>query len=125
MATLTGVSPVLLVSDLDRAVAYYRDRLGFECEVYGDPSDFGVATRDEATILLALCPDATGIVPNWRIVDKVWNAYIRVDDVESVYAEVQERGAPIDYTLYDAPSGFREFGVQDPDGHDIAFGQPR
>jgi hypothetical protein len=25
--------------------------------------------------------------------------------------------------LYDAPHGFREFGVQDADGHDIAFGQ--
>ena len=125
MATLTGVSPVLLVSDLDRAVAYYRDQLGFECDVYGDPQDFATATRDDATILFALCPDSTRIVPNWRIVDKVWNAYIRVDDVESVYAEVQQRGAAIDYTLYDAPSGFREFGVQDPDGHDIAFGQPR
>jgi hypothetical protein len=41
-----------------------------------------------------------------------------------VYAEVQARGAGIDYTIYDAPSGFREFGVQDPDGYDIAFGQP-
>jgi uncharacterized glyoxalase superfamily protein PhnB len=30
-------------------------------------------------------------------------------------------GAPIDYTIYDTPWGFREFGVQDPDGHDIAF----
>jgi predicted enzyme related to lactoylglutathione lyase len=52
------------------------------------------------------------------------NAYIRVDDVDSVYREVQERGAGIDYTIYNAPHGFREFGVQDPDGHDIAFGQP-
>jgi hypothetical protein len=41
----------------------------------------------------------------------------------SDYAEVQERGAGIDYTIYNAPHGFREFGVQDPDGHDIAFGQ--
>ena len=124
MATLTGVSPVLLVSDLDRAVSYYRDRLGFECDTYGEPPDFAVAERDEATILLALCNDAQRIVPNWRIVDKIWNAYIRVDDVDAMYAEVQTRGAPIDYTIYDAPSGFREFGVQDPDGHDIAFGQP-
>lgn len=46
-----------------------------------------------------------------------------MDDADAVYAEVQERGAPIDYTIYDAPHGFREFGVQDPDGHDIAFGQ--
>jgi catechol 2,3-dioxygenase-like lactoylglutathione lyase family enzyme len=123
MATLTGVSPVLLVSDVDRAVEYWRDRLGFECEVYGEPPDFVVATRDAATILMALCPDREQIVPNWRIVDKVWNVFIRVDGVDAIYAEVQERGAGIDYTLYDAPSGFREFGVQDPDGHDIAFGQ--
>jgi predicted enzyme related to lactoylglutathione lyase len=124
VATLTGISPVLLVADVDRAVEYYRNRLGFECEVYGEPPDFVVAKRDQATILMALCREPERIVPNWTIVDNVWNAYIRVDDVESIYAEVQKRGAPIDYTIYDAPSGFREFGVQDPDGHDIAFGQP-
>jgi catechol 2,3-dioxygenase-like lactoylglutathione lyase family enzyme len=123
VATLTGISPVLLVSDLERSVAYYRDRLGFRCDVFGDPPDFATAERDEATILLALCPEPARIVPNWRVVDKIWNAYIRVDDVESIYAEVQGRGAGIDYTIYNAPSGFREFGVQDPDGHDIAFGQ--
>jgi len=75
-------------------------------------------------ILLALASDPTKIVPNWKIVDKTCNAYIRVDDGDAIYAEVQERGAEIDYELYDTPWGFREFGVQDPDGHDIAFGQP-
>ena len=123
-ARLTGISPVLLVSDIDRSVGYYRDQLGFTCETYGDPADFIVASRDEATILMALCEHADRIVPNWRIVDNVWNVFIRVDDVEAIYAEVQRRGAAIDYTLYDAPSGFREFGVQDPDGHDIGIGQP-
>jgi predicted enzyme related to lactoylglutathione lyase len=124
VATLTGISPVLLVSELERSVAYYRDQLGFECEVYGEPPDFATATRDQATILLALCKEPARIVPNWQIVHNIWNAYIRVDDVDSVYEEVQERGAGIDYTIYNAPHGFREFGVQDPDGHDIAFGQP-
>jgi catechol 2,3-dioxygenase-like lactoylglutathione lyase family enzyme len=123
VATLTGISPVLLVADLERAVAYYRDRLGFECRVYGYPPNFATAVRDEATILLALAPDPRRLVPHWQIVDQTWNAYIRVDDVEAIYAEEQERGAGIDYELYDAPHGFREFGVQDPDGHDIAFGQ--
>jgi predicted enzyme related to lactoylglutathione lyase len=124
VATLTGISPVLLVADIEQSVAYYRDRLGFECEVYGDPPDFMAARRDQATLLLALCREPERIVPNWRIVDNIWNVYIRVDDADAVYAEVQERGAGIDYTIYDAPHGFREFGVQDPDGHDIAFGQP-
>ena len=124
MAKLTGISPVLLVADLDRAVAFYRDRLGFECQVFGDPPNFATADRDAATILIAAADDPDRIVPHWHIVDKMWNAYIRVDDVDAVYAEVQERGAEIDYMIYNAPHGFREFGVQDPDGHDIAFGQP-
>ena len=45
-ARLTGVSPVLLVADVERAVEYYRDRLGFRCDVYGDPPDFVVAERE-------------------------------------------------------------------------------
>lgn len=76
------------------------------------------------SIFLALCEDAERIVPNWRLVHNMWNVYVRVDDVDTIYAELQERGAAIDYTIYNAPHGFREFGVQDPDGHDIAFGKP-
>jgi predicted enzyme related to lactoylglutathione lyase len=82
------------------------------------------ARRGDATILMALCSEPERIVPNWKIVTNVWNVYIRVDDADAIYAEVQKRGAGIDYTIYDAPHGFREFGVQDPDGHDIAVGQP-
>jgi len=123
MSRFTGASPVLLVADLDRSVTYFREQLGFGCQVHGEPPDFAVADRDDVTILLALTPDAERIVPNWHVADKLWDAYIRVDDVDAVYAEVQERGAPIDYTIYDTPWGFREFGVQDPDGHDIAIGQ--
>lgn len=123
MATLTGVSPVLLVADLDRSVEYFTKRLGFDCQVYGDPPNFATASRDEAVILLALAGEPERLVPHWHVVDKMWNVYIRVDDVDAIYAEIQERGAGIDYTIYNAPHGFREFGVQDPDGHDIAFGQ--
>ena len=122
-AKITGISPVLLVADLDRSVRYFSDRLGFECEVYGEPPNFATASRDDDAVLLALADSPEQIVPNWKIVDKMWDVYIRVDDVDAVYAEVQERGAGIDYTIYDAPHGFREFGVQDPDGHDIAFGR--
>jgi catechol 2,3-dioxygenase-like lactoylglutathione lyase family enzyme len=124
VARVTGISPVLLVADLERSVAYFRDRLGFDCHLFGEPPAFATAGRDADSILLSLAPAGEQIVPNWRIVDKMWDAYIRVDDVDAVYAELQRRGAPIDYAIYDAPHGFREFGVQDPDGHDIAFGQP-
>ena len=120
---LTGISPVLLVADLQRSVDYFSNQLGFECQAFGDPPNFATAARDAAVILIALAEESERLVPHWQIVDKMWDAYIRVDDADAIYAELQERGAGIDYTIYDAPHGFREFGVQDPDGHDIAFGQ--
>jgi hypothetical protein len=54
VATLTGISPVLVVADLDRAAAYYRDQLGFHCRVWGDPPHLATADRDEVLILLVL-----------------------------------------------------------------------
>jgi predicted enzyme related to lactoylglutathione lyase len=117
---LTGVSPVLLCSDLERSMEYFAEKLGFACERYGEL--FAIASRNEVSIFLAKTDSP--IVPHWQNVENMWNAYIRVDDVDAMYAEVQERGAGIDYSLYDAPHGMREFGVQDPDGQDIAFGQP-
>jgi uncharacterized glyoxalase superfamily protein PhnB len=118
---LTSVSPVLLSSDLDRSIAYYTDKLGFVCEYSSE--GFAIVERDDVSIFLALT--TAEIVPHWQNVEMMWNVYVRVEDVDAIYAEVQERGCGIDYSLYDAPHGMREFGVQDPDGHDIAFGQPR
>ena len=69
----------------------------------GDPLNFAVVQRDAAVILLALAADPAQIVPNWKIVDKTCNAYIRVDDADAVYDEIQERGAEIDYEIYARP----------------------
>lgn len=73
--------------------------------------------------MLSQVPDSADIRPNWTIVDKMWNVYFWVDDAAALYGELQQRGATIDYWLYDAPHGCREFGIQDLDGYDIAFGQ--
>lgn len=121
---LHDARPVLLVRDIDATLSYYRDRLGFDTFGFGDPPNFASASRGGATVLFALHDEPTEIVPNWRLRPKTWNVYIEVANVDALYGELQGRGATIDYSLYDAPHGFREFGTQDPDGYDIAFGQP-
>lgn len=124
MPKLTASAPILLVRDVLKATAYYRDKLGFgKPDLYGDPPYFAMIDRDGLTVMLSQAPAVHIIVPHWKIVDKMWNIYFWVDDVDTLYTEFQRRGAIIDYTLYTTPYGVREFGVQDLDDHDIAFGQ--
>ena len=73
--------------------------------------------------MLSQVKNPADIRPHWTIVDKMWNVYFWVDDAIAIYDELQRRGAKIDYELYNALHGCREFGIQDLDGHDIAFGQ--
>jgi uncharacterized glyoxalase superfamily protein PhnB len=123
MAKIIGSAPVLLVKDVVAAANYYRDRLGFAYDrLWGHPATFCMVRRDGHVVMLNLAP-AEGVVPNWQVADKIWDAYFWVDDVDAIYAELQASGAIIDYTLAEKPYGVKEFGVQDVDGHDLAFGQ--
>lgn len=124
MTHLLANAPVLLVRDVVAAANYYRDRLGFAYDrFWGEPPGFCMVRRDGLTVMLSQAPAGARLVPHWQVVDKMWNAYFWVDDVEALYDEYQRRGATIDYTLCVQPYGVKEFGVQDLDGHDLAFGQ--
>ena len=121
---LIGSAPVLLVADVVKAANYYRDQLGFPYDrFWGEPPCFCMVKRDGFIVMLAQGPADARLVPHWRVVDKMWNAYFWCDDVEALHAEFVRRGARIDYGLGVKPYGIKEFGVQDLDGHDIAFGQ--
>lgn len=123
-AIILAQAPILLVSELPAAIDYWVEKVGFKTlGVWGEPPDFAILARDDAHLMLSQAPAGHTIVPHWRIKDKLWNAYFWVDDAGSLYEELIERGARIDYELCEQPYGVREFGIQDPDDHDIAFGQ--
>ena len=122
-ANPTGIAPVFLVRDMEKNIDFWCSRLGFQVERYGEPTNFAIVLRGEARIMLALASPSAELIPNWQISEKTSNAFIWVDDVRALYEEVMERGAPIDWSLYEAPWGGLEFGTQDPEGRDIAFGQ--
>ncbi len=124
MAKIIGSAPVLLVRDVVAAAEYYRDKLGFQFSRYwGEPACFCMPQRDGHIVMLSEAPKEATLTPHWKVVDKMWNAYFWVDDIDALYEEFKQRGAKIDYELCDQPYGVREFGVQDLDDHDIAFGQ--
>lgn len=124
MGKIVALAPVLLVQDVVAAANYYRDKLGFAYErFWGEPANFCMIHRDGHTIMLSQAPAQHKIVPHWKAVDKMWNVYLWVDEVEAIYQEFVQRGAQIDYGLGMKNYGVKEFGVQDLDGHDIGFGQ--
>ena len=124
-AKFTGHAPILLVRDIVASANYYRDKLGFSYDrFWGEPPGFCILNRDSLHLMLSQVPEGHTVVPHWRVVEKMWNVYFWVDDVESLYQEFKDSGASIDYELCDQPYECREFGIQDIDGHDIAFGQP-
>ena len=122
-ARLVGQAPVLLVSDLLACVEFWKTKARFSARLYGEPPGFAILKRDSVFLMLSQAPADHSIVPYWKINDKLWNAYFWVDDARALYDEFVAAGMPIDYHLCEQPYGVLEFGIQDPDGYDIAFGQ--
>ena len=121
---IIGSAPILLVADVVESAQYYRDKLGFTFDrFWNDPPSFCMPQRDGYILMLSQVDDPEHIVPHYKVVEKMWNIYFWVDDVEAIYMEVKERGAKIDYGPGVKDYGVRDFGIQDLDGYDIAFGQ--
>jgi catechol 2,3-dioxygenase-like lactoylglutathione lyase family enzyme len=122
MPKITAAAPVLLVKDVTVSAEWYRDKLGFTIvEYYGTPPNFVITQRDGHYLMFRKSENE--FKPNWKIVEKTSDVYFWVDDVETLYKEFIKSGAKIDYELYTAPYGVREFGVNDPDEYDISFGE--
>lgn len=122
-ANLTGIAPVLLVRNLADSMTYWQEKVGFEAKTFPGHERFAIVYRNEIKLMLVEVAAGTRIVPNWTLAESTNDVYIWVDDANDMYYEILERKAFIDYTIYDTPWGTREFGIQDPDNHDITFGQ--
>jgi predicted enzyme related to lactoylglutathione lyase len=121
---IVGSAPILLVEDVVASADYYRDKVGFSYErFWGEPPRFCILWRDNYHLMLSQVDDSKSITPHYKIVENMWNVYFWVSDADALYDELKSRGAKIDYELCDQPYGCREFGIQDLDGYDIAFGQ--
>lgn len=110
--------PVLHVSSSAAAEAFYSGQLGFRLEfayrpdaTLRDPCYMGL-TRDDASLHVS---SFSGDGVSGGVV------YLRVDDVDAVYRELQTRGVLFDLEPTDQTWGNREAYVKDDDGNCIRF----
>jgi uncharacterized glyoxalase superfamily protein PhnB len=123
--TLSENAVVLLVEDVQLALDYYRDALGFEVAPYQQiPEHYGYARRDACCVHFACFKDAPRRLPNAEIVPPdMFDLYVYADDVDALHAEVLGRGADIVHGPVHQGYGTYEFRVRDPHGYVIAFGK--
>jgi catechol 2,3-dioxygenase-like lactoylglutathione lyase family enzyme len=115
-----------LVADVERAIAFYRDRLDFELvEQMG--TAFARVRRGDLTLWLSgPASSAARPMPDGR--DPVpggWNRFvIEVDDLEQRVADLTEAGVAFRNTIVTGPGG-KQILADDPDGNPIELFEPR
>jgi catechol 2,3-dioxygenase-like lactoylglutathione lyase family enzyme len=107
---LGSAVPIFRVENLDRSVAYYVERLGFQLQWRSAP--LASVRRGRTSIMLS--EGDQGHPGTW-----VW---IAAGDVDALYTELKARGARLRHPPTNYPWGSRECQVTDPDGHVLRFG---
>jgi uncharacterized glyoxalase superfamily protein PhnB len=121
MASISNAAPQFLVDRLNDALAFYEQRLGFECDfVYED--SYASVSRDGAVIHLKCAPKLQAERAHRRSEEHL-DAYLPVSGVRELHEEFLRRGAPIVKPLEKKTWGQRDFYVEDPDGYILCFSE--
>ena len=121
-AQVTGIAPQLLVDDLARSTAYYRDQLGFEVDFVYE-SFYASVSRDGCAIHLKEAPKVIADRAHRRDNEHL-DAYIQVSGIRRLFTELQSRGADVIKPLEARPWAVLEFYLADPDGYILCFSEP-
>jgi catechol 2,3-dioxygenase-like lactoylglutathione lyase family enzyme len=123
---VSGIAPFFIVQDAAEALAFYRERLGFEITFQEPANDpfFGIVCRGRAMIMLK----SVGVdpLPNYKREPSArWDAYLYVPDPDALAAELASRNVEFSEPLKDTHDGLRGFELKDADGYVLFFGHPR
>ena len=124
---LTGIGHVALkVSDIERSLAFYRDRLGFEEIMRLDRADGSlwlVYLRITDTQFVELFPGGEGDRAPGAAVTAINHFCLETDDLEATAAALHERGIVLTVDPKTGADRNRQCWVEDPDGNQIEFMQ--
>ncbi|HKF46200.1 MAG TPA: VOC family protein [Terracidiphilus sp.] len=123
---MDSISPMFVVTDVNRTAAFYREKLGFE-KAYPDPEidSFFATMRRDGVMIFFKSQSGVNPVPNSSLHPRLkWDAYVYVPDPDALAAELASNGLEFHKPLGDTSEGLRGFEVRDPDGYVLFFGRP-
>lgn len=115
------IAPVFFTTDIPATLAYYKDKLGFEClGTWQDPPVYAIVTRDRQVIHFRCAEPPTANPRKYQ--GELLDVYLFVEDADALYREYAARGVEFVRGLGNMPWRSREFVVKDCDGRLLAFG---
>jgi catechol 2,3-dioxygenase-like lactoylglutathione lyase family enzyme len=117
-----ATSPLLVVSDLQRSVDFYAEKLGFgDPAIHGKPPSFAMLNRDGFELMLSLQEKPGGVRANGP--GGTWDVYMRVLNLAAEIEALTAAGVHLDKGPVDTFYEMREIEILDPDGHRWCLGQ--
>jgi catechol 2,3-dioxygenase-like lactoylglutathione lyase family enzyme len=122
------VSVRYIVNDVDAAVAFYRDQLGFHLDMRPAPP-FAMLSRGDLRLVLSQ-PNAQGgggqAMPDGRIPEPGgWNRFmIEVEDLPAVIERLRAAGVHLRNELVVGVGG-NQILVEDPSGNPVELFEPK
>ena len=110
-----AVTPRLPVSDVERALTFYVEKLGFALGwKWGCPVTHANVCRDSIALdLIATPAERQGTAMT----------YVQLSGVDAYFSELKRRNVA-STDIGNRPYGMRDFEVVDPYGNRLAFGEP-
>ena len=124
---MSPVSVRYIVDDLDPAIGFYRDDLGFEVVMHPAPT-FAMLSRGDLRLLLSV-PSGRGgggqVMPDGRRPEPGgWNRFqLEVDDLEATVTTLREQGARFRNEIVTGVGG-KQILLEDPAGNPIELFEP-
>ncbi|MEM6515055.1 MAG: VOC family protein [Bacteroidota bacterium] len=111
---LRGI-PVLASLNIEKTVAFYKEKLGFDKLGYLD-DNYAIIARDHFVVHFWKC--------NNKIHPENTSCYVDVQNIDQLYAELEQKGViHPNGNLENKIWGMREFAILDNYGNMIKFGQ--
>lgn len=121
-AKLIGIAPQLVVQDVQKTVAYYQEKLGFNLiGLVLDPPIYGMVERDGFQVHFAKS-DTPVIKTNQDFRSISHDFIIWVPEIDQFFAELSSKQVKILEGIVQRSYGSREFVFEDGDGHKILVG---
>lgn len=124
---MASVSVRYIVNDVDAAMAFYCNLLGFEEQMHPAPA-FAMLSRGPLRLVLSAPGGGAGggqAMPDGRVPEPGgWNRFsIEVDDLDSTVQSLRSAGAHFRNEIVDGAGG-RQILVEDPSGNPVELFQP-